>query len=60
MNIKSDKQSELERFNELLDKVLSVPHETIKQALDKEKTEKKKKKRKKKSTSSASHGPDVS
>lgn len=59
MKIQSDKQTEHERFDELLDKVLSVPHEKVKQLLDKEKEEKKKRKRKR-STSSASHGPDAS
>ncbi len=56
MKINSDKKTEPERFNDVIDKLLSAPHEKVKQKLDKEKAEKKEKKRKK-VTSSASRVP---
>jgi hypothetical protein len=52
MKIESKKQTKFERFDDLTRKLLSVPHEEIKKALDKEKEAKKRKR--KKLTSSAS------
>lgn len=48
MKINSDKETEFERFDDLTRKLLSVPHEKIKQALDKEAKAKKKRKSKEK------------
>jgi len=42
------KQSETEKFNNVIDKLLSVPHSELKKKLDEEKQTKKKKQAKKK------------
>lgn len=49
MKINAEGETEFERFDSTMKMLLSVPHEKIKQALDKEK-----KKKRKKVTSSAS------
>lgn len=50
MKIEAEGETEFERFDNTMKKLLSVPHEKIKQALDKEN----KKKKRRKTTSSAS------
>ena len=49
MKINSDKKTEFERFDDVMGKLLSVPHEKIQKELEKEK-----KKKRRKATSSAS------
>jgi hypothetical protein len=46
LKIDSEKETEFERFDDVMGKLLSVPHEKIAKALDKEKKEKKHKKNK--------------
>lgn len=46
MKIKSEGKTEFERFDDVIGSLLSVPHEKVKRALDKEVEEKKKKQKK--------------